>query len=75
MNLHITSDLWLAAFRMAQPVASGQGFRLLPSLPGGTRIVPHPGYFRTLGFTKRLALQLGHFALVKVVFLSLAILT
>jgi hypothetical protein len=60
--------------KMAQDVVSGQGFRLPPPLPGGARIVPHPGHLFTLGFTRRLALQLGHFAFMRVVCLSLVIL-
>jgi hypothetical protein len=63
----------LDAFRMAQNRVSGQGFRLLPPLRGGTRIVPHPGHLFTLGFTRRLALHLGHFAFMRLVSLSLLI--
>ena len=46
-----------------------------PPLPGGARIVPHPGHLFTLGFTRRLALQLGHRAFMRAVSLSLVIST
>ena len=65
----------LRFFRMAQDVVSGQGFDVSPPSPGGVRIVPHPGHLFTLGFTRRLALQLGHFALMRADSLSLLIST
>ena len=68
---HIIWSLARDAFRTAQHVGSGQGFRLPPRLPGGTSIVPHPGHLFTLGFTRRLALQLGHFAFMSLILLSL----
>src|SRR5512139_2784544 len=60
---------------MAQDVVSGQGFLVSPPLPGSARIVPHPGHLFTLGFTRRLALQLGHRAFMRAVSLSLLIST
>ena len=67
--------LALDKLRMAQDVVSGQGFHVPPPLPGGARIVPHRGHLFTLGFTRRLALQLGHFALMRAGSLSLLIST
>jgi hypothetical protein len=67
---HIIRSVALDVFRMAQEVAGGQAFPLVPPLPGGARIVPHPGHFRTLGLTERLAFQLGRFAFMSLILLS-----
>ena len=67
--------LALDIFRMAQDVVSGQGFRVPPPFPGGARIVPHLGHLLTLGFTRRFALQFGHFAFMSLICLSLVMST
>jgi hypothetical protein len=69
----IIQPMAVDASTIAQDVASDQGFRLLPCFPGVRRMVSHTGQFFTLGFTRRFALQLGHFAFMSVLLFSLAI--